>query len=67
MIACRYSHFSFSFPSENENLKKYFLLNILIKVQKIRKLMSREWMVFLNEGVILEAYQIVGNNRRING
>ena len=29
--------------------------------------MSREWMVFLNEGVILEAYQIVGNNRRING
>ena len=34
MIACRYSHFSFSFPSENENLKKYFLLNILIKKYK---------------------------------
>ena len=29
--------------------------------------MSREWMVFSNEGVILEAYQIEGNNRRING
>jgi hypothetical protein len=30
--------------------------------------MIREWMmVFLNEGVILEAYQIVGNKRRING
>ena len=43
------------------------MLNIFKKIQKIRKLMSREWIVFLNEGVILEAYQIVGNNRRING
>ena len=29
------------------------------------KLMRREWMVFSNEGVILEAYQMVGNNRGI--
>ena len=29
--------------------------------------MSREWMVVLDEGVILEAYQIEGNTRGING
>ena len=65
MIACRYSNFSFS--SHQKILKYIFVEYSYKKIQKIRKLMSREWMVFLNERVILEAYQIVGNNRRING
>ena len=69
MIATRYSFFFFS-PTRNFELFTISLCPIFLleKVQKVTKLMSHELRVFFsNEGVILEAYQIEGNSRGING
>ena len=51
--------------TQNILLSHIFIFIRKTILQKMVKLMSREWMVFSNEGVILEAYQMVGNNRGI--